>query len=269
MIRAINTNLSYFRIRKIIGILGVSLPAFAPLIAQEYLSTISYYYYTISGVLFTSVLILCGVFLISYRGYEHDDEKISDNIITRIGGLLIIVVAVVPTTFSELIPCDCGPTPICHCDDSWGWIHFGSAALFFVCMGYLSIFNFTRGPNGKVKSYSKEKIARNWIYRTCGIAIWAILAFGGFMFLFFEDRTDGHFVFWVEVALLILFGISWLVKGKALADLGIQKDNPKLSESEAKEIASNLVETLTSFENGKALVTEIELPGKKEEGDDS
>jgi hypothetical protein len=221
-IRGPNTNLSYFTLRKIIGYSGLLLPFICWAFAWKYESSISDYYYTRSGVFFTSILTLCGAFLIAYRGEEQFEETISDNIITWIAGILIFIVAFVPTPFSTESPCNCGPTPICHCSNILGWIHFGSAALFFLSMGYLSIFRFRRDKNPE----DRQKVVRYFIYLICGIVIWAVLLFAGFMIFFFDVKD--HFVFWIEVVLLLSFGISWLVKGKALVDLGIQKEDYQL-----------------------------------------
>lgn len=217
-LKGVNTNLSYFTLRKIIGWCGILLPWGVWLLAWSYEPSISDYYYTRTGVLFTGVLFLIGVFLISYRGYEQEDEKISDNVITWIGGILIIIVALVPTPFQYCI-CKC-PTPICHKSDFWGFIHFSSAALFFISMGYLSVFNFTRGK----KPYSNGKILRNRIYKFCGISIWVVLGITGIIKLTSLKETFEHLILWVEIILLILFGVSWFVKGKALVDLGLQED---------------------------------------------
>jgi len=218
--RGVNTNLSYLSLRKLIGYLGLFLPFIVWAMAWKYDSSISHYFYTRAGVVFTSVLTLCGAFLISYRGYAREEEQLSDNVITWIGGILIIIVALVPTMYGDVEDCHCGNIPTCHCSKIWGAIHFGSAVLFFVSMGYLSVFRFTRGD----KPFSTKKIRRNKIYLVCGLAMWLILAFAGIMLLFFKEATGVHFIFWVEVALLVFFGISWLVKGKALVDLGLQKE---------------------------------------------
>ena len=218
--KAVNTNLSYFTLRKSIGWFGLILPWAAWLFAWSYEPSISDFYYTRAGVLFTSVLILVGVFLISYRGYERDTEKISDNIITWVGGGLIIIVALVPTPYIHFTSLPC-PTPICHADDVMGFVHFGSAAGFFACMGYLSIYRFTKGD-----AANTDKRVRNRIYRFCGWGIWGVLALAGVLIFGFNvDEDWPHLIFWVEVVLLVLFGTSWLVKGKGLVDLRLQQDD--------------------------------------------
>jgi hypothetical protein len=217
-LRAVNTNLSYFTLRKLIGWLGLVLPWAVWIIAWCDQDSISDYYYTRSGVLFTSVLTLVGTFLISYRGYDKKDEMVSDNVLTWIGGILIILVAAVPTPYmGELASC---PTPICFEKEFWGYIHFGSASLFFVVMGYLSAFHFVKGA----KPYTPDKIKRNYIYRFCGYGLWVVLALTGVLILLEEQLPIARLVFWSEVALLVLFGASWLVKGKGLVDLGIQSE---------------------------------------------
>ena len=215
--KGINTNLSYFTLRKIIGWLGLLLPWTIWIVSGTYEKSISAYYYTVSGVIFTSVIAILGVFLISYRGYQKQDEKISDNVITWIAGVLIIIVAAVPSLYPYQIE-DC-PTPICHQSEFWGAFHFGSAAAFFIAMGYLSAFHFTRGH----KPISSDKYTRNIIYRFCGFGMWVVLGLTGILFFIFNLR--GHLVFWSEVILLVLFGASWCIKGKSLVDLGIQKDD--------------------------------------------
>jgi len=218
-LRAVNTNLSYFTLRKLIGWLGLLLPWAVWVIAGTNEDSISDYYYTISGVLFTSVLTLVGAFLISYRGYDKKDEMVSDNVLTWIGGILIILVAAIPTPYLGQLP-SC-PTPVCFEKAFWGYIHFGSASLFFVVMGYLSAFHFTKGE----RPFSPDKVKRNYIYRFCGFGLWVVLALTGLLLLLEEKYPIDRLVFWSEVVLLVLFGTSWLVKGKGLVDLGIQEED--------------------------------------------
>lgn len=90
---------SYYRIRKIIGILGILLPILIFAFYGELLSSISHYYYTKSTVFFIAILFAFGLLLISYKGYEKDKdtEKLSDNLITHIGGVAALLVVLLPT----------------------------------------------------------------------------------------------------------------------------------------------------------------------------
>jgi hypothetical protein len=212
-VNGINTNISYFSLRKIIGWSGVALPWVAWLFAWSYEPSISDYYYTRSGVLFTSVLTLLGAFLISYRGFEEENEKLSDNIITWFGGICIIIVAIVPTPYTG--PDGTCPTPICHVSDAWGAVHFVSAILFFIAMSYLSIVRFTRG----IKPFSDVKLLCNMLYRFSGYAMLVTLLFAGVMFALDRlgiQKKPEHLVLWVEIVMLSLFGASWAVKGLRL-----------------------------------------------------
>ncbi|WP_420575250.1 hypothetical protein [Ekhidna sp.] len=223
-----NINLSYFLIREIIGWAGLFLPIFLIAIAwfhnsstqYFYQPSISHYYYTVSGFLFIGLITLIGVFLISYRGYEpEEDEKVSDNVITWIGGILILIVAIVPTPF-EWIECY-RPTPIAHNHAGWGWVHFVSAVGFFIAMSYLSIKKFTKGN----KPFTPDKTIRNRVYKVCGWGMLIVLGVSGVLIFGFSlEEAWSHMIFWVEVILLLLFGICWLVKGKGLVRLGIQKE---------------------------------------------
>ncbi|MCB0495662.1 MAG: hypothetical protein KDC79_05975 [Cyclobacteriaceae bacterium] len=211
-----NTNLSYYRIRKWIGTFGLLLPILAPLIAGEKLSSISHYYYTQSGVLFTSLLILIGVFLASYYGYDK-----VDNIITWVGGLSIALVAIIPTPLEVCCEPYGHPTPICSCETDRllgfippGAIHFGSAVLFFISMAIMLIRQFTKGDLN-----APGKTLYNLVYRICGYGILLTLAFAGIMIFGFHADEGTRFIFWVEVVMLVLFAAAWLLKGKVLEDL--------------------------------------------------
>jgi hypothetical protein len=210
------TNLSHLTLRKLIGWLGLLLPFLVWLLAWSYEPSISDYYYTRSGVLFIAVCSLMGAFLISYRGYEKkENEAFSDNLVTWVGGIFILLVVAVPTPL-DCDGCPC-PTPICHQDKWLGIIHFASAALFFVVMGYMSAFHFVRGDN-----FNDAKKRRNVVYRIAGFGMWAILVATGLLLWLTDIKSSfAHFIFWVEVALLILFGASWLVKSKALQKVGL------------------------------------------------
>lgn len=91
---------SEYRIRKLIGLLGLSLPFLLPLSEGKLLSSMSHYYYlSFSSLLFIIILSSFGLFLISYKGYKIDKttEKISDDWLTNIGGIAALIVVFIPT----------------------------------------------------------------------------------------------------------------------------------------------------------------------------
>jgi hypothetical protein len=214
--KGVNTNLSYYRIRKWIGIFGLLLPILAPWFAGEQLSSFSAYYYTKSSILFTSTLILIGVFLVAYHGYDQWDNRI-----TWLGGICILVAALVPTPI-EACCTRMPPIPVCPCENAdklFGflphrWIHFYSAAIFFVCMAIMSIRQFTQGaldqPGKKLK---------NWVYYSCGYGILASIIFGFVMIFIFKADNGTRFIYWMEVFMLELFAIAWLIKGRIIEDI--------------------------------------------------
>ena len=64
---------SDYRIRKLIGTLGLLLPFMVYFAKGEFLASISHYYYnTLSSLIFIIVLSAFGLFLLSYKGYKID-----------------------------------------------------------------------------------------------------------------------------------------------------------------------------------------------------
>ncbi|MFK7813670.1 MAG: hypothetical protein AB8B59_14345, partial [Maribacter sp.] len=86
---------SDYRIRKLIGTLGLALPILLLLTGGMLLSSISHYYYQpLSSIIFIIILSTFGLFLLSYKGYKIDaeTEKISDDLLTNIGGISALIV---------------------------------------------------------------------------------------------------------------------------------------------------------------------------------
>ncbi len=205
-------NLSYLRLRKLIGICGLALPLSAVVVTGELLPSISHYFYSTANILFVSILSVLGVFLLSYKGFEKGEELISDNLASGIGGVAILLVVFIPTLYVwEDFPLawqyntNC-PTFYCTDNPAIGWIHFVAAGIFFLAMSYLSIFNFTKSSNTKV----------NKVYVFCGIGMLTILLITVVLKVILKLTISEHFIFIVECLMLVLFAVSWLVKGKML-----------------------------------------------------
>lgn len=214
---------SDYRIRKLIGTLGLGLPVLLPFSSGTFLSSMSHYYYLpLSSLIFIITLSSFGLFLLSYKGYKIDTqtEKISDDLLTNIGGISALIVVFVPTYCSEssnLVVeqiCESGAYPLLGHDNTLkNTIHLVFAGIFIFTMGWMSKYKFTRG----------ERSNRNKIYKWCGNLVW--VAIGLLIVLVIIDFFNDDFqitpfdVFILETLAVIPFGISWFVKGEAMKDI--------------------------------------------------
>lgn len=215
---------SDYRIRKLIGTLGLLLPFALVLAKGQVLGSISHYYYdTLSSLIFIIVLSAFGLFLLSYRGYKIDDttEKISDDFLTNIGGLAVLIVVFIPTKcfgssntlIENLCTSNCMPL-FGHNSAMASTIHLLSAGIFILCMGWMSRYKFTRNPHD----------SNNKLYKWCGNAVFISVGLILVCLVIEEFITKDFFlkdyyVFVFETTAIIPFGISWLVKGKAIDNM--------------------------------------------------
>ena len=221
--------MNYLMLRKALGWMGIFLPIV--LIIGSFVfskgdieSSISNYFYTVQRDVFVVTLCAMSLFLFTYRGYDPHDRRV-----TNTAGILGFITAFVSTNFKqditlpayELVLKHAPHTPLPLEDvggglykiipsphpEYLGFIHLACAASFFLCLAYMSYFQF-----GKTSSLSKRRI-----FRTCGIVIVVtILALVPFLFsdglrTFYEQYS---LIFWGEAICLWAFGISWLTKGK-------------------------------------------------------
>ena len=208
-----NQIISYLTQRKLLGILGMSLPVALFLLSQldgytPIRNTISSYYFINTREIFTGILAAMAIFLVTYKGYDKLDNR-ATNIA---GGLAILIVL-----FPAMRDCD---RPVVYLvafldATTTDWIHTISASTFFFILSYISYFLFTK-HNGNIPT--AKKVARNKIYRFCGIVIFAsILAVGIYMILPEATRdllAPLRLIFVFESMALFAFGTSWLVKGE-------------------------------------------------------
>ncbi|GAA3591950.1 hypothetical protein Q4Q39_05325 [Flavivirga amylovorans] len=216
---------SDYRIRKLIGTLGLCLPFILLISKGELLASMSHYYYaTLSSLFFIIILSAFALFLISYRGYKKDatSEIISDDIITNIGGFAALVVVFVPTCCTDSnsaiidLICKNENYPLFgHKSAATNAIHLISAAIFILSMGWMSKYKFTR---------NKDDV-NNKLYNICGNIVFISVALILVMIIL-EKLGVGtgslffkYYVFIFETTAVIPFGISWLVKGKAIDDV--------------------------------------------------
>ncbi len=210
---------SQYRIRKIVGILGISLPIMLYIISSAPLYSISHYYYTEGGVFFIGILSAFGLVLIAYEGYPIDtnkNEKLSDDLITTISGIAILMTVLIPTR------CSGSGQELCYGEIAYLFghdeplksaVHLLSAGIFLLSLGWMSLFQFTKSKNVERKN-------RNKIYRYSGYIIFACIALLVIIFsiekvlnIDFNDYLRAY-TFILEAIAVWAFGFSWIVKGE-------------------------------------------------------
>ena len=211
---------SFRRIRKAIGYLGISLPivlvllSLIPFFNTRVQPSISNYYYTNLREILTGVLCAVGLFLIRYTGYKNPSFWKNDNLLTNIAGYMAFGVAFFPTNpdkWSEkiytLVPLNV---------NLMGYIHYGFAAIFFLVLAVISINVFTIGQKTD-NQIPVSIINENHLYRICGFLILFFIILIP-VFVRINLFTSSTLLF--EALALFAFGISWLIKGRALGDRG-------------------------------------------------
>ncbi len=234
-----NNLFTYRRLRRMIGLLGISLPitlvlfSLIPFFETGIQSSISGFYYTHLREIFTGILCGVGLFLICYKGNGNRVLWKNDNFLTNLAGLMAFGVAFFPTNDFVTKPVDCTHkiytiVPIC---EPWlGGLHYAFAAVLFLSFSILAINVFTIGQKqdpGIPKSWMNE----NNIYRACGysILIFIVMVPIASRLRLFKDST---LVF--EALSLFAFGTAWLIKGRILGDKGkigekiYKEHNPKI-----------------------------------------
>ena len=219
--------LSQLSLRKGLGILGLALPAVL-LMASALSPTITlqrslsaYYYIPHLRDLLVGVLWAIGAFLVFYQGYRSVprafqklppwiSRHMTDTKLTTLAGIGALVTAILPTCeFQEA----CGSKLIAGA-------HLFGSVTFLGSLAVLSIWSFTETDTPR-KDWDATKRWSNRIYTTCGWTILAALFVAGLV-LGFHITAIGPFIqpiFWLESVAIWAFGISWLIKGKAIQGL--------------------------------------------------
>ncbi len=128
-----NPALSYRNMRTIIGYVGLTLPVvllLAGAVDGHIESSLSAYYYTKVGNVFTGALCVIGVFLLAYRLTAWA----IDNIATALAGLSALGVA-----FFHAAPEHATQGQLLLAD-----VHLGCATTLFILLGAISLFIFPR-----------------------------------------------------------------------------------------------------------------------------
>jgi len=189
--------------RRTVGAVAITLPTALALwgygFAGGILPTMSDFYYTSMHDIFVGCLLVIGVFLLAYQGYEKaPDERISDITLLRIAGVSVIMVALLPTdqigTESSLR----------------GTLHLLAAGVFLASIGTISWAKFSRTSRAPLRV----------VYKVLGaitLAALALMALGKLVSVqeIWPDIPT-TWVFWLETIAVVAYGVAWLIKGKAM-----------------------------------------------------
>jgi hypothetical protein len=192
-----NPALSYRNLRAIIGYVGLTLPVvllLAGIFNGHIESSISAYYYTKVGNVFTGALCVIGIFLLAYRLTSWA----IDNIATTLAGISALGVA-----FFHAAPKNATLTQLRLSD-----VHLTCATALFILLGAISLFIF---PHTDVPP--NQRWRANW-YMGLGALIWlAIILMPTLNALAGSFYDDNHVFFILETICEMAFAVSFILKG--------------------------------------------------------
>lgn len=200
--------ISHLELRRIVGILGMSLPfilaggAWVIFGIGLQVSLSAYYNTPMRDVAVGLVFFITG-FLWSYRGYDRGDA-----IAGRLAALFGWLYTIFPIA------------PIAAATDTITLLHNAFAAVFFVILIYITGFLFTKSfPD---RPPTPQKLRRNLIYRISAVVMGVSLGLGLILY-YLPVTAPFRPLLWGEVLAIEAFGISWFVKGE-----GILKDEERI-----------------------------------------
>ncbi len=194
-----NPALTYRNLRAIIGYVGLTLPVVLLLtgvIDGHIESSISAYYYTKVGNVFTGALCVIGEFLLAYRLTSWT----IDNIATSLAGISALGVA-----FFHAAPQHATLSQL-----RLSVVHLTCAAALFILLGAISLFIFSHDmPPGQP--------GRRWranCYMALGALIWLSIALMPTLNSLAGSFYDNNHVFFIlEAVCVMAFAASFILKG--------------------------------------------------------
>lgn len=210
------------RLRCIVGILGMLLPWIVLILSFAYgygfPDSISATYYLPTCITpFMIILGSAGLLLISYKGYD-----LQDDIVCSVTGIFALGICLFSCGIEDLVShwlelADLtlvGTFQIAP--GISGFLHSACALFFFALLAYNSMFLFTK-TNGNMTERKKK---RNLIFRICGIGM--AVSFIAIIPISLFDIWGGIWV--IETIALQFFGISWITKANCIPFLFCDKE---------------------------------------------
>lgn len=232
---------SYITLRQTVGWIGILLPIsllmyslFAANQTHIPQPSVSLYYHTPMRDTFVGALCAVGLFMFYYTGYSS-----VDNWTGNAAGVGAIVTAF------------CYTEPIGATHMEWyNIVHWASAGLLFLSFVFFALVLFPIRVNGFVYKRGKEpdtfvvgavkekksKRLRRKLYYLCGVGILLCIV-GIITYAVIKVQNGGSMretalIYTLEAVMLVLFGLSWIVKGRFLI---FDDKNHELNRMEARE----------------------------------
>jgi drug/metabolite transporter superfamily protein YnfA len=192
-----NPALTYRNLRAIIGYVGLTLPVvllLSGIVNGHIEGSISAYYYTKVGIVFTGAMCVIGVFLVAYRV----GSWALDSVVTTLAGVAAFGVAFFHTapnnaTLSQL---------------RLSVVHLTCAAALFILLGGISLFIFP------FKDVPQREQWRKYTYMAFGGLIWLSLILMPMLNAWARSFYDNNHVFFaLETVCVIAFSVSFMIKG--------------------------------------------------------
>jgi hypothetical protein len=192
-----NPALSYRNLRAIIGYIALMLPVvllISGAVDGHIEGSMSAYYYTQVGDVFTGALCVIGIFLVAYRLAAWT----LDNVATTLAGLAALGVA-----FFHSAPAHATLTQLRLAD-----VHLSCAAALFVLLGAISLFMFPR---------TDIELEQRWhaaCYMGLGALIWlSVILMPVLNALASSFYNDYDIFFALETICVMAFAVSFILKG--------------------------------------------------------
>lgn len=202
-----NPALSYRNMRAITGYVGLTLPVvllLAGVVDGHIESSLSAYYYTKVGNVFTGAMCVIGIFLLAYRLTAWA----IDNVATTLAGICALGVA-----FFHAAPENATLSQLRLAD-----VHLTCATALFILLGGISLFIFPRDIS------PDQGWRANW-YMALGALIWlSIILMPVLNSLAGSFYNDNHVFFVLETVCETAFAASFILKGHGQpADPGLDQ----------------------------------------------
>lgn len=189
----------YRGLRLVMGLIALTLPEVAVLLAGKSLSSISASYYSNARDIFVGQLFVVGAFLFAYNGHSEGESHAS-----KVASVAALCVASFPVACDS---CAVGAQSI---------VHYVAASVLFAILAYFCFIPFQKGL---LHQPGKGKARRRWVYLICGSVMVGCMLVMAIAYLLLPPALvlEWRVTFWGEAIALTAFGLAWIASGKTFS----------------------------------------------------